>query len=235
MIDWLAGGRMAGMYLDITELPFPVTDDEPGGWTSAIAGLDGDQIVDRLKAEWSGFQQPYLQALSQAILSRELECLSIDSFGQQWLTFYDPLTPVHIAPPAKLTDQLRSQFPFDAIPGLAEFLEHFAGLVDGRLPPCPWFVPIGQCRTLRSNCDFYDWGLLDGWEGALTLYNTCGGNFIVLSPENVCAKWEHDIGWEQPDENPFEKLGWSMSDLVFQFIAYLSLSEESQKDSPFYY
>jgi hypothetical protein len=67
------------------------------------------------------------------------------------------------------------------------------------------------------------------------LYNTRCGNFIVISPENVAAKWDHEIGWANEEEDPFCSLGWSMSDLVENFVSYLSLGGDLAEEAPFYY
>jgi hypothetical protein len=67
------------------------------------------------------------------------------------------------------------------------------------------------------------------------LYNTGTGNFIVVSPDNVCAKWDHDIGWGGADEDPFEDLHWTMAELVERFVEFLSLDESAARQSPFYY
>lgn len=225
----------------IQKLPFPVRPDAlparaPLGWLPLIAGLESHQIVALLKNRWSSFQAPYLQRLSAAILDRELLSLSIDERGTQWLTFGDHKHGLHVAPPARLPDSLRAKFPFERIPGLADFLENFGGLADGHLPPCPWFVPFEDCRVVARECDIYDWGLIGRWAGSLTLYNTCSGNFIVLSPDNVCVKWDHDIGWSKDDEDPFEPLHWTMSEMVNAFLAYHELTDEDAlRESPFYY
>ena len=179
---------------------------------------------------------PYLKRLSAEILSRECSCLSIDSTGTQWLSFEDSSkSPLHVPPPTEIPSDLRGQFPFSKIPGLEQFLESFSGLADWNLPPCPWFIPTYESRVVSSDCDLYDWGRIGEWTGSLPLYNTGTGNFIVVSPDNVCAKWEHDIGWSGCDENPFWSLDWNMSELVEQFVTYLSQEEVEAKDSPFYY
>lgn len=224
----------------ITKIRVPIQSTQAlmgasGGWLRVVGGLQHHEIVTLLRKRWSSFQVPYLQSLSDAILSRELVCLSIDSHGNQWLSFEDATSSLHVAPQAKLPTELRSQFPFHQIAGLADFLENFGGLADGSLPPCPWFTPVEDCRVVASDCDSYDWGMIGDWAGSLTLYNTCGGNFIVVSPNNVCALWDHDIGWECRNDNPFENLGWTMSDLVEEFIKYLSLAESEAPNSPFYY
>jgi hypothetical protein len=125
-------------------------------------------------------------------------------------------------------------FPFDGIAGLAEFVENFGGLANWTLPPCPWFTPVDECDVVGSDDQDYEWGMIGAWRGSLTLYTTCGGNWIVLSPDNRCAKWGHDIGWELGDEDPFEGLGWTMSEMATEFLAYLSLDDATAQQSPFY-
>ena len=68
--------------------------------------------------------------------------------------------------------------------------------------------------------------MISGWAGSLPLYNTGSGNVIVVSPANVCAKWEHENGWGGDDEDPFWSLNWTMSELVDEFLAYLVFGEE---------
>ena len=200
-----------------------------------IAGLQNHEVVDLLKHRWSSFHTPYLQKLSRAILSRKLICLSIDAQGNQWLSFDDNSSPLHIAPPSTLSDNLRSKFPFHQIPGIADFVENFGGMAESYLPPCPWFVPAKESRVVANDCDYYDWGMIGDWVGSLTLYNTGSGNFIVISPKNRCGKWDHDIGWDRSGEDPFDNLDWSMSNLIDEFIAYLSLDKIESQNSPFYY
>jgi hypothetical protein len=214
-----------------------------GGWFPWIAERSADEVVAELRSRWSAFTTPYLQKLSAAILERPLSQFSFDTQGGQWLTFEKSgSAPLHVAPPQTLTAELRTMFPFERIPGLAEFQEHFGGLVDGQVPPCPWFCPVDDSRVVAADCKVYDWGLVGDWAGALTLYNTKGGNFLVLSPENRCAKWDHDIGWERQDENPFTPLSWTMSDLVDAFLEYVAAYDLTQdhgplavEESPFYY
>jgi hypothetical protein len=232
--------RINNRRFKIETLHFPIDrntlpEGVSGGWIPVIADLQKHEVVDRLRNRWSSFRVPYLQKLSAAILSRELVCLSIDSQHNQWLSFEDPSSPLHVAPPSVLSGQLRSKFPFHQIPGLADFVEHFGGLANWTLPPCPWFVPADECRVVASDCDYYDWGMIGNWAGSLTLYNTSTGNFIVVSPKDRCAKWDHDIGWERDDEDPFADLNWTMSDLIDEFIAYQSLDENEAKASPFFY
>ena len=226
---------------EITRLSLPVQPDvvprgTSGGWLPVIAGLRAAAIKDVLRKRWSAtFQLPHLTELAAAVLQRELVCLSVDSEGDQWLSFEDSTSCLHVAPPLPIPTQLRSQFPFDQIPGLAQFVENFGGLANWPLPPCPWFVPADHCRVVAKDCDWYDWGAIGQWAGSLTLYNTRAGNFIVVAPDDRCAKWDHDTGWEQDDEDPFCDLGWSMSRLVEEFVAYVSLPETEAGESPFYY
>lgn len=225
---------------EITKLRLPVQmKDVPetisGGWLPVIAGLQDHEVIDLLKDRWASFQVPYLQKMATAILGRKLSCLSIDQEGFQWLSFDDWPSPLHLAPPSEIPNDLRSKFPFHRIPGIEDFVKNFGGLADGSLPSCPWFSPATECRVVASDCDYYDWGMLGDWAYSLTLYNTGTGNFIVVSPEDQCAKWDHDIGWGCDDEDPFENLNWSMSMLVEKFIAYLSLDNLEAQDSPFYY
>lgn len=206
-----------------------------GGWIPVIAGLRSHEVVDLLRKRWSSFEAPYLRRLADVIFSRELKCISIDLEGRQWLSFEDPSSPLHIAPPVNLSGHLRSKFPFHKISGVADFVENFGGMVNWSLPPGPWFTPADDCSFVASDCDRRQWGLIGEWAGSLTLYNTGTGNFIVVSPDNRCAKWDHDIGWECDDECPFQSLYWNMSTLVQEFIAYLSMDEREVKISPFYY
>jgi len=213
-----------------------VPESVSGGWTRSIAGLEDYEVVGLLKERWSAFEAPFLQKLSAAILARKLNCLSIDSDGRQWLSFEGAMSsPLHVAPPSKLSDDLKSRFPFHRIAGFAEFVEDFGGLANWPLPPGPSFISASECRVVASNCDLYDWGMIGIWEGSLPLYWTGTGNCIVVSPENRCAKWNHEIGWSYDDKDPFESLNWSMGDLVEEFITYLSADESGVKSSPFYY
>jgi hypothetical protein len=234
-----AGGNEVD--LTIAKVQLPVRPDDvanitDGGWLGVIAGLNSHEIVKLLEDRWANFQVDYLRDFSSAILSRRLQGLSIDSQGQQWLSFEDDRSrQIHIAPPTYIPDELRPCFPFHEIAGLPEFLENFGGLADGFLPPCPWFMPAEYACVVVGNCEHYDWGRIGKWAGSLPIYNTGTGNFIVLSPENVCAKWDHDTGWESREEDPFCSLGWTMADLTREFIAYLSLDEQEAEASPFYY
>lgn len=227
-------------WLRITELHFPLDPKAAPrtitkGWLPVIAGLQSHEIKDFLKKKWSSFQQPFLLELTTAVLDRDLLCLSIDSQGNQWLSFKDAISALHLAPPSVISNDLRSQFPFHEIPGLTDFVENFGGLANWTLPPCPWFVPATECNIVSNECSRYDWGMIGEWAGSLTLYNTCSGNFIVVSPNDNCGKWDHDIGWGHVNEDPFYSLDCSTSDLIKSFVAYLSLRDDQVKDSPFYY
>jgi hypothetical protein len=224
----------------ITKLSFPlqlnaVPLSVMGGWVPVIAGLQDHEIKDLLMNRWSAFQEPYLQHLSAAVLNRELLCLSIDSGGYQWLSFEDDSSALHVAPPCALPNELRTQFPFNQIPGLSDFVENFGGLANRSLPLCPWFIPVHECHIVSSECKHYDWGMIGNWAGSLPLYNTGTGNFIVVSPDNRCAKWDHEFGWGGGGSDPFYNLNWTMSDLVEEFVMYLSLGQSEAEDSPFYY
>jgi hypothetical protein len=239
-LDCLNAVRNTLTMFEITRLRLPIElnalpANVSAGWIPDIVGLPDRELVDLLRKRWSSFQVPYLRNLSAAILDREFQCLSIDSEGKQWLSFGGERTALHVAPPAEIPAELKSNFPFPQIPGLADFVRNFGGLANWSLPPCPWFIPADKCRVVASDCECYSWGLVGDWAGSLPLYNTGTGNFIVVSPADRCAKWEHDIGWEQENEDPFETLPWSMSDLIEEFIAYLSLNDEEAKESPFYY
>jgi hypothetical protein len=225
---------------DITELSLPlepgtIPETVSGGWITVVGGRRDHELIDLLEKRWSSLQVPYLRKLSAAILGREFKCLSIDSEGHQWLSFEDEWSALHVAPPTEIPGDLQARFPFHEIPGLADFLTNFGGLANWSLPPGPGFFPANECRVVASDCDYYDWGMIGQWAGALPLYSTGTGNIIVVSPADRCAKWDHGIGWEREDEDPFESLSWSMSTLVEEFVAYLSLDDTKAKDSPFYY
>jgi hypothetical protein len=215
--------------------PDAIPETASGGWLPVIAGLGGHEVTDQLRKRWSSFQIPYLRNFSAAILSRELKCLSIDSQGNQWLTFEDEWSDLHVAPPAQIPAEIQASFPFHQIPGLEDFIKNFGGLANWNLPPCPWFLPASDCHVVAKDCQYYDWGKIGEWAGSLALYNTGTGNTIVVSPADRCAKWDHDIGWGSGDEDPFEDLNWNMSELIEQFIAYLSLDDNEAEESPFYY
>lgn len=224
----------------IIELTIPIEPQQQlqhgnTGWLPIVAGLSCDEIVTMLEERWSPFTFGYLKRLSEAVLHRPFRCLSIDWEGRQWLSFGEGREALHVAPPEELPSKLRSEFPFASIPGLTEFVENFGGLVDGYLPPCPWFATASECRVVTANCQYYDWGRIGKWEGSLTLHNTRGGNWFVISPTNRCAKWEHDIGWESDELDPFEELNWSLSDLIEQYAIYVDLKKTGQQESPFYY
>jgi hypothetical protein len=225
---------------EITELALPIDPDSipdgvSGGWIPVIVGLGNHELIDLLEKRWSAFQVPYLRKLAAAVLSRAFKCLSIDSEGNQWLSFENERSALHVAPPAEIPGELHAKFPFQQIAGLADFMTNFGGLADWCLPPGPSFFPVSECRVVAGDCEYYDWGMIGEWAGALPLYSTGTGNIIVVSPADRCAKWDHDIGWERDDENPLESLNWSMSSLIEKFIAYLSLDDSEAKDSPFYY
>ncbi len=226
----------------VRRCPFPIDPSvvpnvDGAGWLPTIAGLSVDEVLALLRRRWAGLATPYSKRPAEELLSRPLVGLSIDADGDQWLTFEDePQASLHLAPRRQLPARIREQFPFEAIDGLAEFVENFGGTADSRLPPCPWFLPASDVRVVSADCPDHEWGKVGEWEGSLTLYNTASGNFIVVRPDGTLGKWEHDIGW-YGDDDPFVTLGWDMATLVDEYVAYLAMDEDECESlsPPFHY
>ena len=224
--------------------PLPIDSDfekiDPSdGWLPTIRGKSKSEVIETLKQRWSFEAAPFLQSLADAIFRRDIACLATGLHGEQWLSFASySESSLHIPPPTPLPSSLKERFPFSEIAGVEDLLVNFGGLVDGMLPPCPQFIPVSECRLVSDDCDLYDWGKTDGWEGSLPIYNTMSGNFIVLSGDNRCAKWDHDIGWETKEVTPFTDLEMNIDDLIEKFVLYIDMDDSDstvRREYPFYY
>jgi len=204
-----------------------------------LVSMPPNAIVERLLAKLRFENQPHLARLARAILALPLSCLSVYE-TQVWLTFHDKEAGarLHLPGLGDIPPSLAEQFPLRSIPGLEEFLRYFGGMADGFLPPgSNFWDPAEAIIVSRDDHSLGSWGLVNGWEGSLTLYHGASGDRIVLHPHGYAGKWLHEIGWESERKSPFVKLDLSFPELIIHYSEYLSLPLESpeRQASPFYY
>ena len=79
--------------------------------------------------------------------------------------------------------------------------------------------------------------MIDGWDGSLVFYLGGTGDHLVVRADGATGKWQHDIGWENPEEHAIRDLKTSFPDLISSYIDYCKRSNTPLgiEDSPFYY
>jgi len=203
---------------------------------ASLACLEPEDVRERLRAQWAFPPNlPHLRALAHVILQRDLSCLSVYR-DEYWLTFIGSPSqvPLSIAGRNELPAPLQKQFPVGSVDGLEPFLQHFGGTAE-RLPHRNYFVRPADYVIVSSDDERYDWGRVDGWAGALKLYQGGGGDCIVMHSKGYLGMWSHDIAWEQPDQPSFRRLSLGFVELIQHYSEYLSFPLESyeRQQSPF--
>ena len=226
------------------EFQFPLSAKELGNHVNgpwAIFAGDGDSefVLDKLKQLYAQIDVDFVRRLGDFVLTHRDLCLSILPDGEQWLSLRRDESILSLQPPPLegIPDEVQSVFAFNKVEGLGQLMRFFGGMANWSLPPSPWFLPLESARVVKADCEYYDWGVVEAWEGSLPIYNTCGGNILVVSDSNRIGKWDHEFGWgfEEGGESPWTDLETDLAGLVDQFIEYqtLEMGSEEMQAAPF--
>ena len=200
-----------------------------------LVTMPPDAIVERLRNRLDFENQAFLAHLAKAMLDLPLTCLSV-YFTHCWLTFNADDVPLHFPGLGDIPSSLYEKYPVRSVPGLEEFLRYFGDMAVGILPTAGFFWDPAQAVIVSREDVSMSWGMVDGWEGSLSIYHGSTGDIIVLHPDGYPGIWRHEIGWGSNRESPFVRLDFSFPELIVHFSEYLALPSESpeQQASPFY-
>ena len=193
-----------------------------------LAKLPEADCRERLRAHWAGLAFPANRAIAELILSFPSMCIVEGGDEGFRLALYSKIDVFSITALNHDVPTEQLKFPFASIPGLLEFLTNFSGLMEfGN------FVTSASLRIMRNDDVDSIWGPVDLWDGSLVIYELVSCNLLVIRPDGVIGKWDHDFADDISlelhrkrykkyglEEGPVDRLKYDFAGLLGKYVEY---------------